>query len=127
LFTTGCYDQAIFQWRVNVGDPKWDADHFPEIDIDAEDLFGEVETKDKYFNIIINKFLHIRNQINELQQNIDTTIKPELELKLEKVIGRMAYNRRNNLFYTDDNNLVFSAGSLIILMTIPPESVPLTS
>ena len=49
------------------------------------------------------KLIKMRQQINELQQNIDRTIPQELDLKLEKVIGRKAYNRRNNLHYTEDN------------------------
>ena len=115
------------QWKIVIGNPNWDADHIPEIANDAEDLFfNDIESKDKYLNIVIEKLIKMRQQINELQQNIDRTITPELSLKLVKVIGRKAFNRRNNLHYTEDNYLIFSAGSLIVLMNIPPESVELT-
>jgi hypothetical protein len=48
-----------------------------------------------------------------------------VSLKLEKVIGRKAFNRRMNLFYTEDNHLIFSAATLIVKMNIPPEGYKL--
>jgi hypothetical protein len=52
---------------------------------------------------------------------VDETYEPELYLELDRVIGRRSYNRRNNLFYTENNKLVFSAGSIIVSLQIPPE------
>jgi hypothetical protein len=118
LYTTGINDQAIFQWSIQIAELYWDIDHMPH-DITKEDVFmAEVEPRDKYFNII-NELLPLRDEIIELQQKIDETVEVEIELKLEKVIGRKAYNRRNNLFISVDNNLVFSSGSMICKINIP--------
>lgn len=126
LFTSGFNEEAIFEWAVEIGKNEWEFDLL-NTKQDAEDLFlREIEKKEEY-DKIINESLPLRNEIIELKQNIDNSMEPEIELELTKVIGRKAFNRRNNLFYTADNNLVFIAASLVVFMNIPPEGMELTA
>jgi len=39
-------------------------------------------------------------------------------LKLSRIIGRKAFNRRNNLFYDFDERLLYIAGSNLIITTL---------
>jgi hypothetical protein len=99
-------------------------DHL-DYDINREDVFfAEVEPQDK-FTTIIEQLLPIRDEVIELQQTRDETYEAELYLELAKVIGRRSYNRRNNVFFTENNQLVFSAGSVVVSLKIPPEGVVL--
>ena len=120
LFTTGVSDQTVFQWKINKAKKYWEMDHL-DYDINREDVFfAELDPKDKY-TTMIEQLLPIRDEVYELQQDIDKTYDPELYLELNRVIGRRSYNVRNNLFYTEDNQLVFSAGSIVVGLQIPPE------
>jgi WD40 repeat protein len=120
LFTSSLSDHCIFEWAIKKGNVSWELDH-REYDTEMEDMFlREIEKKQEY-NKIINEMLHSRNEIIELQQNTDMSIEPELSLKLDKIIGRKAFNRRNNAFYTSDNHLIFNAASLLVMVNIPPE------
>lgn len=126
MYTTSFHNENIFEWVVDIGKKDWDLDH-KDYDLDMEDMFlRAIEKKDEYFKIV-NEMLPLRNEIVELNQNIDTAIKPEVSLKLEKVIGRKAFNRRQNLFYTEDNHLIFSSATMIVKMNIPPEGYKLTT
>ena len=125
MYTTSFHSENIFEWTIDVGKKDWELDH-KDYKLNMEDVFlREIEKKDEYFKIV-NEMLPLRNEIVELSQNIDTAIKPEVSLKLEKVIGRKAFNRRKNLFYTEDNHLIFSSATLIVKMNIPPEGYKLT-
>jgi WD40 repeat protein len=125
LYTCSESDEAIFEWIIQKGNPKWELDH-TEYKLDMEDMFlREVEKKSEYKKII-SEMLESRNQIIELQQNIDSSIDPEVSLRLEKIIGRKAFNRRNNVYYTANNHLLFSAASLLVLIDIPPEGMDIT-
>jgi WD40 repeat protein len=125
LFTSGEGDEVIFEWTVNRGEKSWELDH-TDYRMEMEDMFlREVEKKSEYKKIIA-EMLESRNQIIELQQNIDTSVEPEISLKLEKIIGRKAFNRRNNVYYTANNHLLFSAASMLVMINIPPEGLDIT-
>lgn len=125
LYTSSEGDEAVFEWTVTLGEKSWELDH-TDYKMDMEDMFlREVEKKSEYKKIIA-EMLESRNQIIELQQNIDTSVEPEISLRLEKIIGRKAFNRRNNVYYTANNHLLFSAASLLVMINIPPEGLEIT-
>ena len=110
LFTSGTYSEDIFEWTLEIGQKEWELDH-RDYDMEMEDLLLRgIENKDEYTKLV-NDILPLRNEIVELGLNIDTSIDPEITLSLEKVIGRMAFNRRKNLLYTEDNHLIFPVAS----------------
>lgn len=124
LFTTSIYSEDIFEWEIIQGKKDWELD-LKDYKLDIPDIMiRDFQSKDDYLKVV-KEMLPLRNEIVELNQNIDTSSDPELSLELHKVIGRKAFNRRKNMFYTQDNHLVFSAASLIILMNIPPEGIKL--
>lgn len=119
LFTTGINDQCVFQWKIHKAKKVWELDHI-DYDVNKEDIFfNEVDPKDQY-TTSIEQLLPLRDEIVALKQNIDENCEPEIYLELDRVIGRKAYNRRNNLFYTHDDQLIFCSGSLIVGLRIPP-------
>lgn len=96
-------------------------DHLDFPMTDKPDLyFAEVDSRDKY-STVIEQLLPARNEVVDIKQQIDVSYEPELYLSLDRVLGRRAYNRRNNLFFTDNNQLIFPAGSMLVSMSIPPE------
>lgn len=126
MFTSEFHQEVVFEWQIIQGKLEWERDHSDKWVEDAQEYYlREIEPKVEY-DKIVNESLPLRNEIVELKQNIDESVAPEIELKLEKIIGRKAFNRRNNLFYTADNKLVFAAASLIVEMKIPPEGYQLT-
>ena len=74
-------------------------------------------SKDKFKNLY-NELLPLRANTSEKLRNIDDTRQPEVELKLSRIIGRKAFNRRNNLFYDFDERLLYIAGSNLIITTL---------
>ena len=126
LFTCSQSDEVIFEWTIHKGQPEWELDH-SDYPLDQEDMFlREVETREEY-DKIINEMLTARDQIVQLKASLDDAgIEPEISLKLEKIIGRKAFNRRNNLFYTENNHLIYSAASMLVMVNIPPEGMEIT-
>lgn len=52
---------------------------------------------------------------------MDDTKNPEVELKLQSIIGRKAFDRRNNLFYDYDERLIYIAGCNLVITTLEDE------
>lgn len=84
------------------------------------DLFSELIHKDKFKNLY-NALLPLRQGISDKCKNVDDTKLPEVELKLQSIIGRKAFNRRNNLFYDYDERLIYIAGCNLIITTLDEE------
>lgn len=131
VFTSSLGDQAIFEWAVNWGDVEWELDHLHLEDEDKKQdvIYREVEPKDVFFKNKIQKLeprLYIREVREQAERSNEKGTQPEKVLRLQKVIGRKAFNRRNNLFYTANNHLIFSAGSLLVMLNIPPEGKDLS-
>lgn len=70
--------------------------------------------------------LPLRQSIAEEAKNVDNINIPEVELKLKYIIGRKAFNRRNNLFYDFDERLIYIAGCNLIITTLEDEENSLT-
>ena len=125
LYTSAFNEENLFEWTIDKGKKDWELDHL-DYQMEIEEIFlREIERREEYEKIV-NDSLPLRNQIVELKKNVDTSVIPEINLELKKVIGRKAFNSRNNMFYTADNNIAFIAASLIVLMKIPPEGLELT-
>lgn len=126
MFTCCAGDESVYEWNISRGKTIWEADH-REYDMNREDrFFREIEKRDEYKKIV-DDLLEARLEIPELLEQIERKEKPEIVLGLEKVIGRKAFNRRNNLYYTANNHLLFSAASLLVMLNIPPEGKELTT
>lgn len=80
LFTTGLSDEAVFKWRLEEESPYWDIDNF-DLDIDQIDVFSEIIPKDKFQNLI-KEHLPLREEILEIQNNVEESTQPEYEIFL---------------------------------------------
>jgi len=76
--------------------------------------------KDK-FKTALNELLPLRQGIADKVKNVDDTKNPEVELKLQSIIGRKAFDRRNNLFYDYDERLIYIAGCNLVITTLEDE------
>ena len=104
---------------VNTPDRPIQEDQYCDLDNmdyapDQPDLFSELVTKDKFTNQL-NEVLPLRNEISEVKQNIEDTKEAPVELQLNNIIGRKAYNRLNNLFYDYDENILYLAGCNLVI------------
>lgn len=113
LFSTGIHDGCVMQWKFIEEEEQWEAD-FRDFNLDQNDPFLELPTKDE-FSKLINETLPRRHQVYEIQQNLDDTAEPEISLELDAVIGRKAFNRRNNLYYDFYERIIYSAGTLLVM------------
>jgi WD40 repeat protein len=119
LFTRGQNDAAIMQWRMERADETTELD-FRDTTIEREDVvFGEVDAKDRH-NHVLTDILYKRHTLGQLVQSCDAENEGEVYLRVAKVIGRKAYNKRNNLVFTNNNFLIFFSGSMLVSLTIPP-------
>ncbi len=113
LFSTGMHDGCVIQWKFVEEEENWEAD-FRDFTLDQPDPFLELPPKDKFDNLM-NEILPLRHQVYEIQQNLDEITEPEINLELEAVIGRKAFNRRNNLFFDFYDRIVYSTGNLLVM------------
>jgi len=74
--------------------------------LDQPDLYSELITKDKFTNHL-NEVLLLRNEVTEVNKNIEDSKESRVNLVLENIIGRKACNKSNNLFYDYDENIVY--------------------
>lgn len=86
-----------------------------------EDVFAELMIKERYKKML-TEFLPLRQGIADKVKNIDDTKPPEVELKLQSIIGRKSFNRRNNLFYDYDERLIYVAGCNLVITTIEDDT-----
>jgi hypothetical protein len=118
ILTTSLTDQCIVQWRVEFEDQDWELD-FNRFAPDRikQDPFVEVMNQDK-FNTYLNEIWNYRNEVAELNQNINQQefADPACELELDTVIGRRAFDRRNNIKIDCSDRVMYSAGSLIVTL-----------
>jgi hypothetical protein len=113
---TGNNDQCILQYRVEYEDQDWELD-FNNFLQDIPDPFGEIPHYSK-FTSLNNEIWNQRLELAEIQQNVDQEEykDPACELELEHVIGRRAYDRRNNIKIDCQGQILYCAASLMIFM-----------
>ena len=63
----------------------------------------------------MNEVLPLRNEVVDVNKNIEDTKESNVNLVLENIIGRKAYNKLNNLFYDFDENIVYLAGCNLVI------------
>ena len=119
IYTSGILDEVIMKWRLCEEQQLWDLDNIPYSKRQS-DLFAELMSKDK-FKSLQDELLPLRQGISDKQKNVDDTKCPEVELQLQSIIGRKAYNRRNNLFYDYDERLIYITGCNFIITTLDAE------
>ena len=114
LFTTGIFDEAVFQWRIKNIEKEHELDHL-DPNIKNNDLFlFEVESKEKFQNFI-HEINPTRNQIVEISQDIDEGVFPKIRLETYKIFGRKSFDRRNNLLISKNKQIIYSSGSYLVL------------
>lgn len=86
------------------------------------DPFAEIPSQEK-FNTLINEQWNNRLEVAEFNQNINQEefADPACELELETVIGRRAFDRRNNLKMDCNDRIVYPAGSLMVYIKVGNE------
>lgn len=116
MFITGNNDQCICQFRVEYEDQDWELD-FNNFVSDYSDPFGEIPPYNK-FVVYTNEIWQQRLDLAEVQQNIDSEEfkDPACEFELEHVIGRRAYDRRNNVKIDCQERILYSAASLMVFL-----------
>lgn len=120
LFTRGVGDSSILMWRVDTFGFEVELDYQPTAHSEV-DVFGEIPAIGK-LDYCISSVLSKRSLAADAAHAVNRESEGELYLKLNKVIGRTAMNKRNNICYSSDNQLIIASGSLIILLDIPPMS-----
>lgn len=104
------------QWKINYEDNDWEMD-FNKFIKEREDPFREVPIKDR-FSTLIHEIWAQRLDIARIQQevHVDLIENPPVKLEIESVIGRRAFDRRNNVMLDCQDRIVSCAASLMIFM-----------
>lgn len=118
VLTTSLSDQCIVQWRVEYEDQDWEMDfnRFAADRVKA-DPFTEVMPLEK-FTTSLKETWNFRNEVADFNTNINQEefADPACELELDTVIGRRAFDRRNNIKIDCTDRLLYNAGSLIVAL-----------
>jgi hypothetical protein len=116
VFVTGNNDQCILQYRVEYEDQDWELD-FNNFLPDIEDPYGEIPNYARFIAQSTEVWVQ-RLELVDLQQNIDQTeySNPACELELEYIIGRRAFDRRNNIKIDCQDRILYSAASVMVFM-----------
>jgi WD40 repeat protein len=117
LFTRGVNDTAIMMWRISEFSKVNDLDYL-SLPAGSTDVFGEVPQQFAIEYCLTN-VLQQRIQAAEIANNTSRETEGEVYLELDKVIGRTAHAKRNNICYSSDNKLLMISGTLLVLLTIP--------
>jgi WD40 repeat protein len=120
LFTRGVGDNSVLMWRIDSFGYELELDYLNAAHLDV-DTFGEIPAPSK-LEYCISNILSKRITAGEYASATSSESEGEIFFKLKQVIGRTAMNKRNNICYSSDNQLIIASGSLLILMDIPIES-----
>lgn len=117
VFISGNNDQCILQYRVEYEDQDWELD-FNNFIKEIDDPFGEIPNFDD-FKELTEEIWPQRLNLPEIQQNIDQNEykEPACELELEHIIGRRAFDRRNNVKIDCQQRILYNVSSLIVFMS----------
>lgn len=123
LVTVGMEDQAILIWKIGKADPsRLEIDHI-EHDIQQSDVFfSEIDPRDKMTNTLLS-IAGARMALIEMSDKLDRTFQPEIFLRPHKVLGRKAFNNRNSLVISKNNQLIFFVGTMLVFMSAPLPNV----
>ena len=114
LFSAGAHDGCIMQWKLINEESQWDADY---TNFNSERERETVMESSHYetFRSLSTEIFPLRNRISDVCKGAQSIDEPEIELELETVIGRKAFDRKNNLYYDFDERIIYSMGNLIIV------------
>lgn len=103
-------------YRIEYEDHDWELD-FNKFIKEREDPFREVPIKER-FSTLLHEIWSQRLDIARINQDIDLDLfeNPPVHLEIESVIGRRAFDRRNNVMLDCQERIVSSAASLIVFM-----------
>jgi WD40 repeat protein len=120
LFTRGVGDNSIIMWRIDSYSFEAELDYLKLGNQDI-DVFGEVPALPK-LDYCISSILSKRLTAGDISLATSSESEGEIFMKLRQVIGRTALTMRNNICYSNDNQLIFTSGSILILLSIPNEN-----
>ena len=92
--------------RIHYEDHDWELD-FNKFIKEREDPFREVPVKDR-FTTLLHEIWQQRIDISRINQaiNLDLLDNPPVQLEIESVIGRRAFDRRNNVMLDCQERIV---------------------
>ena len=107
VLTTSVSDECLFKWRLQI-------EEHSRIGGDKED--EQIDAIDKEdFASLIRDVLPIRNELMDIQMQVDEADTPEYEIEMQGIIGRRAFAARMNLFYDFDERLIYTAGCNFVI------------
>lgn len=106
----------LITYRIEYEDHDWELD-FNKFIKDREDPFREVPIKER-FSTLLHEIWAQRLDVAKINQdiNLDMIDNPPVSLEIENVIGRRAFDRRNNVMLDCQERIVSCAASLMIFM-----------
>jgi hypothetical protein len=116
MFTSALQDQCILQWKIEFEDQSWELD-YNDVVQDKLDPFAEVPGQDK-FTTLNKEVWSERRDISEIRQSKSQKkqVQESVHLELDQVIGRRAFDRRNNVKVDVKDRIVYIAGSMIVYL-----------
>ncbi len=112
LILSSVADEVIIKYRLLYDDCRWNLDYlYTNPALFVEDPFQELPSKER-FMILLNEKWCARSSIGRSK----ATGEGKMSLQLGWVFGRRAFDRRNNLKFDYLRRVVYSSGTMLILV-----------
>lgn len=124
LFSIGLTDECILQWQVQVAKKNWELDY---LNYEQNESYETQRVEAiRYFSMEQER-LADRALISSMKSSLAGGSNSDYHLQLKKVFGRRGVTNKIPVLITSDNQLITSAGSLIITTKLPVFSEQLDS
>jgi hypothetical protein len=117
LFSIGNSDECILQWEVQVSKKNWELDF---LNFEQNDNYETQREKVMDYHTIEQARLDDRSLISSMKSSLSGNPDSNYYLQLKKVFGRRGSSNKLPLLITSDNQLITSAGSMLITTKLPP-------
>lgn len=124
LFSIGNSDECILQWQVQVAKKNWELDY---LNYEQNESYESQKTEAIRYYTLEQERLEDRALISMMKSSLVGSSNSLYSLQLKKVFGRRGVTNKIPVLITNDNQLITSAGSLVISTKLPVFSEQLDS
>lgn len=109
-------DEAILKYSLSYEDCRWDWDYIlsnPRTPL--EDPFEELPSKEKFL-LFFNENWIPRSTIGSTMKIEESSNSQKMEMRINWIFGRRAYDRRNNVKIDYMKRIVYPAGTMLVIV-----------
>lgn len=114
MLVSSASDEVILKYRFMCENSKWDLDYF-NLNEERVDPYSELPPPER-FDLIRKECWLPRSRIFELSEKLAPPPHP-CDIRTNWIYGRRAYDRRNNLILDYMQRVVYTAGTMLVMLS----------